>query len=408
MQIVQVPIGKLRFANYNPRKISEADMDALKKSVQRFGFVDPVVANRRSGEGWRPQDRQTVIVGGHQRVRAARELGFTHIPVVHVDLPPDEEKLLNLALNKIGGEFDLQKLAEVLHDLRAAQADLESSGFTQKEISKLIAQAERELASSLPPDAEDDIPPLPTTPRTKPGELIRMGPHRLLCGDATKPQDLKRLMGPARAGMIWTDPPYGIDYVGKTARAMTIQNDSEAGLDQLLKGAFSAANAVLSSGAPIYVAHPAGALSVPFVNAFQSVGWQVRQSLVWVKDSMVLGHGDYHYKHEAILYGYKPTKARLGRGGDGWYGGDDQTSVFEVPRPKASREHPTTKPLGLIEACIRNSSPREAVVLDPFGGSGSTLIAAHRLGRKGYLVEIDPAYCDVIRERYARLAGRAA
>jgi DNA modification methylase len=405
MQVVQVSTSKLKFANYNPRKIAAADLAALKRSIQRFGFVDPVVANRRAGKGWPAGDRRLVIVGGHQRVRAARELGFTHVPVVHVDLPPDEEKLLNLALNKIGGEFDLQKLAEVLRDLRSAQADLQTSGFSQKEISKLIAEAERELARSLPPE-EDDLPPLPTTPRTKPGELVRLGPHRLLCGDATQPENLKRLLGAARAGMLWTDPPYGIDYVGKTARAMTIKNDTEAGLDRLLQGAFTAADGVLEPGAPLYVAHPAGVLSVPFMSAFEAVGWQVRQSLVWVKDSMVLGHGDYHYRHEAILYGYKPDKKRLGRGGDGWYGGDDQTSVFDVPRPKASREHPTMKPVALIEACIRNSSERDAVVLDPFGGSGSTLIACHRLGRRGYVVELDPAFCDVIRERYARLAGR--
>ena len=378
---------------------------ALKRSIQRFGFVDPVVVNRRRGKGWLRAERTRVIVGGHQRVRAAQELGHRAVPVVYVDLPPDDEKLLNLALNKIGGEFDLPKLAEILRELRKAEADLESSGFSQREISRAIVEAERELAASLPPD-EDAVPELPRKPRTQAGELVRLGPHRLLCGDSTKPEDLRRLMGGARADLLWTDPPYGVAYVGKTAEAMTIRNDGRQGLAELLRAALAAVDVVLERGAPFYIAHPAGLPALPFVNAVRDAGWLVRQSLVWVKDSMVLGHSDYHYRHEAILYGYKPGTGRLGRGGRGWYGGEDQTSVFEVARPKASRDHPTTKPVGLIEACLRNSSARGDAVLDPFGGSGSTLVAAHRLGRRAFLTEIDPKFCDVIRERYAHFTGR--
>ncbi len=405
MQVFQVPIAKIRFADYNPRRISDAEMASLKRSLQRFGFVDPVVVNRRRGKPWNASERGAVIVGGHQRVRAARELGHRDVPVVYVNLPPDDEKLLNLALNKIGGEFDLPKLAEILRDLRKAEADLGASGFSEKEITRAIADAERELAAGLPAD-EEDIPDLPRKPRTQPGELVRLGPHRLLCGDATKPEDLQRLMGDERAGLLWTDPPYGVDYVGKTARAMTIRNDRRRGLEELLRTAFSAVDGVLQAGAPFYVAHPAGLPAVPFIEAVQQVGWLVRQNLVWVKDSMVLGHSDYHYRHEAILYGYKPASGRLGRGGRGWHGGEDQTSVFEIARPKASRDHPTMKPVALVEACVRNSSQREAAVLDPFGGSGSTLIACHRLGRRSFLMEIDPRYCDVIRERWRRFTGQ--
>ena len=207
-----------------------------------------------------------MIVGGHQRVRAAQELGHKAVPVVYVDLPPDDEKLLNLALNKIGGEFDLPKLAEILRDLRKAEADLESSGFSQREISRAIVDAERELAGSLPPD-EDDVPDLPRKPRTQAGELVKLGPHRLLCGDSTKPEDLRRLMGEARADLLWTDPPYGVDYVGKTARAMTIRNDGRQGLEEFLRAAFAAVDGVLERGAPFYIAHPAGMPALPFVNA---------------------------------------------------------------------------------------------------------------------------------------------
>jgi DNA modification methylase len=405
MQVIQVPISKIRFAQYNPRKISDTEMASLKRSLQRFGFVDPVVVNRRRGKSWSAAERGTVIVGGHQRVRAARELGHKAVPVVYVDLSPDDEKLLNLALNKIGGEFDLPKLAEILRDLRKAKADLGASGFSQKEITRAIADAERELSASLPPD-EEDVPDLPRKPRTQPGELIRLGPHRLLCGDSTKPEHMKCLMGGDRADLLWTDPPYGVDYVGKTARAMTIRNDGRRGLQDLLRTAFAAVDAGLEPGAAFYVAHPAGLPAVPFINAVLQTGWLVRQNLVWVKDTMVLGHSDYHYRHEAILYGYKPAAGRLGRGGMGWYGGEDQTSVFEIARPKASRDHPTMKPVALIEACVRNSSQREDVILDPFGGSGSTLIACHRLGRRAFLMEIDPRYCDVIRERWRRFTGQ--
>jgi DNA modification methylase len=404
VQVVQLSISKIRFAEYNPRRISDTEMAALKRSLQRFGFVDPVVVNRRRGKAWNASERGAVIVGGHQRVRAARELGHRAVPVVYVELPPDDEKLLNLALNKIGGEFDLPKLAEILRDLRKAEADLGASGFSQREISRAIADAERELAAGLPP-SDEDVPELPRKPRTQRGDLIRLGPHRLLCGDSTKLVELKHLMGEARADMLWTDPPYGVDYIGKTARAMTIRNDGRQGLEELLRTTFAAVDAVLEAGAPFYIAHPAGLPAMPFLNAVLQAGWQVRQNLVWVKDSMVLGHSDYHYKHEAILYGYKPGTGRLGRGGKGWYGGEDQTSVFEIARPKASRDHPTMKPVALVEACVRNSSQREDAILDPFGGSGSTLIACHRLGRRAFLMEIDPRYCDVIRERWRRFSG---
>jgi len=405
MQVVQAALTKLRASTYNPRRISDADMSLLKRSIQRFGFVDPVVVNRRRGKRWNAPERGAVIVGGHQRVRAARELGHRAVPVVYVDLPPDDEKLLNLALNKIHGEFDLPKLAEILRDLRKAEADLGTSGFSQKEMTRAIADAERELAAGLPPD-DEDIPELPRKPSTQPGDLVRLGPHRLLCGDSTKLVELKHLMGEQRAHLLWTDPPYGVDYVGKTTKAMTIRNDGRRGLEELLRTAFASVNAVLEPGAPFYLAHPAGLPALPFLNAVLQAGWLVRQNLVWVKDNMVLGHSDYHYRHEAILYGYKADAGRLGRGGKGWYGGEDQTSVFEIARPKASRDHPTMKPVALIEACVRNSSQREDAVLDPFGGSGSTLIACHRLGRRAFLMEIDPRYCDVIRERWRRFSGR--
>ncbi len=210
------------------------------------------------------------------------------------------------------------------------------------------------------------------------------------------------------ASCMWTDPPYGVDYVGKTKDGLTIENDGPDGLAQLLAGSFAAADDALAEGAPIYVAHPAGRLSVVFADAFIAQGWRLHQTLIWAKDTIVLGHSDYHYKHEPLLYGYKPGQGRLGRGGQGWYGDNAQTSVLEVPRPKSSPDHPTSKPVELLTICLRNSSKREAVVLDPFLGSGSTLIACEQLGRHCYGLEIDPRYCDVIVRRWQEFTGHQA
>ena len=281
MQVVQVPIASIRFADYNPRKISDADMASLKRSIEKFNIVQPLVINRRRGKAWSAAERVDTLVAGHQRVQAARDLGYKTLPAVFVELGRDDEQLLNVGLNKIGGEFDMPKLAEILRELRKAEADLESSGFSQREISRAIVEAERELAASLPPD-EDVVPELPKKPRTQPGELVRLGSHSLLCGDSTKPEDLRRLMGGERADLLWTDPPYGVDYVGKTAQAMTIRNDGRRGLGELLRTAFAAVDGVLQRGAPFYIAHPAGIPALPFVSAVQETGWLVRQSLVWV------------------------------------------------------------------------------------------------------------------------------
>ena len=206
-----------------------------------------------------------------------------------------------------------------------------------------------------------------------------------------------------QADMLLTDPPYGVDYTGKTKVRLTIQNDDPDGLPGLLDEALAAMDAVLRPGAPLYVFHPAGPQCVRFLEAFLGRGWRLRQGLVWAKDAMVLGHADYHYAHEGILYGFKPGQGRLGRGGLGWYGDNRQTSVLSAPRPRAAREHPTMKPVELLTILLRNSSRRRELVLDPFAGSGSTLVACEHLGRRARLIELDPAYCDVIIARHDQL-----
>jgi len=201
------------------------------------------------------------------------------------------------------------------------------------------------------------------------------------------------------------DPPYGVGYEGRTRQRLRIQNDGPDQLAELLRGSFAAIDGVLAPGAAIYVCHPAGPLAVPFHLAFVGAGWSLRQGLVWVKNPLVMGRADFHYKHEPLLYGFKPGPERLGRGAAGWYGGNRQTTVLEAPRPRSSQLHPTMKPPELIATCLRNSSRRGELVLDPFAGSGSTLIACEQLGRRARLIELDPGYCDAIVDRYVRLTG---
>ena len=235
-----------------------------------------------------------------------------------------------------------------------------------------------------------------------------MGPHRLLCADSTEGASVERVMAGERAEVLWTDPPYGVGYVGKTPEALTVSNDSTPGLSELLQAAFAHADGALTPGARIYLCHPTGRNAFPFAQAFCEVGWRLHQSLVWVKDRMVLGHADYHHRHEGILYGYKPGPGRWGRGAQGWYGGNDQDSVLEVPRPAASRDHPTAKPVELIRRCLTNSSQPNGAVLDPFSGSGSSLMASEELGRRAFLIELDPAYCHVIIARWEAFTGERA
>ena len=397
MEVTYVTTSDLRSmaAPYNPRQISDHDLMALGRSMTTFGVVEPIVVNRRTNR----------IVGGHQRVKAAEGAGVEQLPVVYVDLDEAQEKQLNIALNRISGEFDEDKLAAVLADLEGAGADLGLTGFTAVEIEELCRGDDEPADGLTDPDA---VPEPPEEPATQPGDLIILGGHRLLCGDATDRNAVATLMDGQTATCMWTDPPYGVDYVGKTKDGLTIENDGPDGLAQLLAGSFAAADDALVEGAPIYVAHPAGRLSVVFADAFIGQGWRLHQTLIWAKDTIVLGHSDYHYKHEPLLYGYKLGQGRLGRGGSGWFGDNAQASVLEVPRPKASPDHPTSKPVELLTICLRNSSKREAVVLDPFLGSGSTLIACEQLGRRCFGLEIDPRYCDVVVHRWQEFTGREA
>jgi DNA modification methylase len=396
-----VAIGALRPWANNPRHNDDA-VERVAESIRRFGFGAPILARRADGE----------IIAGHTRLKAAQKLGLDRVPVRFLDLDPVEAHLLALADNRLGEDavWNDEQLAAVLADLKAQQADLAATGFSDGEIAKLLADLEAAGDPGESPEpALSRADELREKWDTKPGQLWTIPSqstpgktHRLLCGDSTKSDDVARVMNGERADMAWADPPYGVKYVGRTKAKLTLANDALEGsaLFEFLCTAFVTADRhALSEGAAIYIAHPGGPLALQFMLAFEHAGWRLHQTLVWVKDSMVLGHSDYHWKHEPLLYGYKPGKGRLGRGGAGWHGDNSQTTVFEVARPKVSDEHPTTKPVDLIAPMIRNSSPPGGVVYEPFSGSGSTMAACEATGRVCRAVDLEPKYVAVALER---------
>ena len=390
---VETPLSQLRPWPENPRSITPARLAELKCSLEAD----------REMLGARPLIALPggVVIMGNQRLLAARELGWDSIPVITVDLDRERARLWALRDNNSYGQWDEQALAEMLHELTAEGVDISLAGFDSAELDRLLSGFEAETDP-------DEVPPLPDEPDSQPGEIYELGPHRLLCGDARHRSELERLLAGESVELVWTDPPYGIDYEGKTRKKLRIENDQAAGLPELLRDSFGAIDSVLAPSARVYVASPGGLLGFVFRQAVVEAGWHLHQTLVWCKQTPTLAHSDYQPAHEDILYAWKPGPGRAGRGrhpGSKWYGGNNQASVFHVPRPARNEVHPTMKPVGLIEAMLRNSSSRGDIVLDPFAGSGSTLIACERLGRRCFAVELDPVYCDVIRRRYEEFVG---
>ena len=378
--------------------------DTLQGVLEEVGIVQNVIVNARTGR----------IVDGHLRVEQALRTFQATIPVTWVDLSDEEEHTILATIDPIAAmaEQDAERLDSLLASVRT------DSGAVQALLDALGAEATARMAASRAPDAlpdpgegGDDFDTVPEeggTTVTTPGDVWVLGAHRMIVGDCRDEDVLARLMGDDLADLIWTDPPYGVNYVGKTKDALTLSNDHEFGIESLIEDAFSSLDAVLKPGGPIYVCHPAGALNVTFGRCFLAQGWRLHQTLIWVKDSMVLGHSDYHFKHEPIFFGYKALpegEGGAGRGRANWYGGHAEVSVFAIPRPKRSEEHPTQKPVELVEHMIRNSCHPHGIVLDGFLGSGSTLIAAHRQNRRCFACEIDPAFADVVLRRYTAETG---
>ncbi len=392
--VAEVPVGRLRPWSGNPRRIAAARLEDLARALAddpAMLWARPLVA---LPDG--------TVVCGNQRLRAAIALGWTSIPALVVDLGPSRARVWALRDNNAWGEWDEPALAELLAELAAGGVELALTGFESRELDQILAG----LTATADPD---EAPPLPTGPPTStPGEIYELGPHRLLCGDARDGHLLESLLEGTRAEVFLTDPPYGVDYVGRTRQKLRIRNDTAEGLPGLLAEVFATVDPFLAPSARFYVFAPSGPGETAFRHAVAGAGWRLHQELVWVKNSPVLGHSDYHLQHEPILYGWKPGPGRPGRGrhaGSRWQGNNAQTSVLFFDRPARSAAHPTTKPVALLETLVRNSSRRGDVVLDAFAGSGSSLIACERLGRRCLAVELDPGYCDVIRRRYEEHAG---
>jgi DNA modification methylase len=367
----------------------KAQQDALAGVLGEIGWVQSVIVNKRTGH----------LVDGHLRVSLALRDDAKTIPVVYVDLSPDEEALVLATIDPLAAMAvtDGAELSELLTVAGTNNPDVQSL------LESLSVQATKALGKLESSDQE--VPPPPARPRSKSGDVWLLGRHRLLVGDATIADDWKRLMNGQSFDLMWTDPPYGVEYEGGTEDRLTIQNDGLATLEQLLTSAFEQADKCGKPGAAVYVAHPPGPNSAYFEVAFLAQGWRWHERLIWVKDSLVLGHSDYHLRHEPILFGYTKGGGRRGRGGAGWYGGNAETSVLEFDRPKSNREHPTMKPIPLVAYCIQNSAPINGIVADPFAGSGTTLLAAEQTGRIGYGIEIDPKYADVICRRFETMTG---
>lgn len=371
----------------NAKQHPDWQVEQIARSIEAFGFNDPVAV-------WKDVAGHWVIVEGHGRLLAAKTLGMPEVPVIRLDHLDDEgRRAYTLVHNKLtmNTDFDVDVLEDELHNIEGL--DMTEFGF--EELSFDLVDFEGDM----------DDEPMPTDVETRchEGDVWALGRHRLVCGDATSEEDLDLLMDGRTAQLLLTDPPYGVSYVGKTEDALTIENDDmdDEGLAEFLGAAFANAQRAIDGGAAYYVFHADSKGHVFRAALAENVG-PVRECLIWVKNSLVLGRQDYHWKHEPILYGWKDG------GSHSWYSDRRQTTVLEFDRPAASREHPTMKPVPLLAYLMRNSSAKGDLVLDPFGGSGSTLLAAQKLGRDCCTMELDPHYCDVIIQRFEDLTGLRA
>ncbi len=386
-------ITELLPAEYNPRKAlkpGDKEYEKLKRSIQQFGYVEPVIWNKRTG----------YVVGGHQRLTVMKDLGYTEVECVVVDLDTTHEKALNVALNKISGEWDETKLQELFKDLQMSNYDVSLTGFEDVEIEKLFQDV---VQAAVKEDSFDVDAELEKPVFTKTGDLWFLGEHRLICGDSTSPDVMDTLMADKKANLVVTDPPYNVEYVGKTKDKLTIQNDKmdNDNFYKFLLAAYQNMERAMADDASIYVFH-ADTEGLNFRKAFVDAGFYLSGCCIWKKPSMVLGRSPYQWQHEPCLYGWKKKGKHL------WYADRKQTTIWEFERPSRSKQHPTMKPIPLIAYPIMNSSMSNCIVLDPFGGSGSTLLACEQTNRVCRTIELDPKYCDVIINRYIEQKGSSA
>jgi DNA modification methylase len=443
LEIQKVSVDKINPAQYNPRKDlqpGDPEYEKLKRSIHEFGYVEPLIWNQRTGN----------LVGGHQRYKILLERDIQEVECSVVDLDENREKALNIALNKISGDWDLPRLKDLLEEIDTSDLDVELTGFDVDEIDDLMASVlESKEVQEDNFDVDAAIEEVDES-ITQPGDIWILGKHRLICGDATIFSDAEKLMEGQLADMVFTDPPYNVNYEGGTKKKLKIKNDNMKSEDfyHFLYDAFANYYAVTKAGGPIYVCH-ADSEGISFRSALLETGWDLKQCLIWVKHQLILGRQDYQWKHEPILYGWKPGAAHS------WHGdrkqstsiedvapltiqkdkgktyltfttnektvmlevpkfkiihasSEDNSTVWRFDKPTRNGDHPTMKPISLCAKAVRNSSPVNGLVLDFFGGSGSTLMACEQLGRRCYTMELDPIYCDVIVRRWEEFTGKKA
>lgn len=368
----------------NPRNNDQA-VDAVASSIKNFGFKVPIVI-----------DSKNEIINGHTRLKATKKLGIEEVPVIVADdLTEDQIKAFRIADNKVA------ELADWDEELLLAELDMIEMDMGQFNIDMSELDSD-DSSEEVVEDEFDDTPP--EEPQAKYGDIYQLGRHRLMCGDSTSVEDVEKLVGGGViVDMLLTDPPYNISYEGKTEDALTIQNDSmdDESFRQFLTNAFFAADNVMKKGAVFYIWH-AGTEGYNFLGACRDVGWRVRECLIWNKNQMVVGRQDYQWKHEPCLYGWKDGASHL------WASDRKQTTVLDFDKPQRNGVHPTMKPIALFDYQIKNNTKGNDIVLDLFGGSGTTIMACEQNGRRGYSMELDPRYVDVIIKRWEDFTGEKA
>ena len=389
MVIEKKNVSELLPAEYNPRKDlkpGDAEYEKLKRSIEQFGYVEPVIWNKTTGK----------VVGGHQRLKVLMDMGITEVECVVVEMSVEKEKALNIALNKISGEWDKDKLALLITDLQGADFDVSLTGFEAAEIDSLFKATLQEGIKDDDFDVEEELKK-PTI--TKPGDVWTLGRHTLVCGDSTKEETFALLMGDRKANLVITDPPYNVNYKGSAGK---IKNDNMAdtAFYDFLLAAFQNTESVMADDASIYVFH-ADTEGLNFRKAFADAGFYLSGTCIWKKQSLVLGRSPYQWQHEPVLFGWKK------KGKHQWYTGRKESTIWEFDKPKKNGDHPTMKPIPLLAYPIMNSSMSNTLVLDPFGGSGSTLIACEQSDRSCCTIELDEKFCDVIVKRYIEQVGSA-
>ena len=378
LKIEYANINDLKKYHKNAKKHPKEQVNRIANSIKEFGMCDPIGV-------W---GKDNLIIEGHGRLMALKKLGYTEAPIIRLDhLSEEQRKAYTLAHNKSAeSEWDFEILSDELKSI--VDIDMMDFGFD-------LSLDEEELKV-----IEDEIPEIPVEPKAKYGDIYQLGNHRLMCGDATVLEDVRTLMNDNKADLLLTDPPYNVDYEGKTKDSLKIKNDNmgDNQFKQFLTDSFSNANEVMKEGASFYIWH-ADSEGYNFRKACKDVSWKVRQCLIWNKNAMVMGRQDYQWKHEPCLYGWKDGASH------NWYSDRKQTTVLEFNKPSKSELHPTMKPLDLFAYQMKNSTAKGDIVLDLFGGSGTTLMVSEQLDRNAYVMELDPRYVDAIINRWETMTG---